>query len=609
MVKVKDEISTTKMEEISISLEETNRLRAQLGLPAIPTPKSQPTASKPSKSELSIEETNKVRISLGLKPIELVTPKPESKPKLESTGKADNDIILKKKLEETRQKLQMNKKLQRTKTILDNYEDQSTDEWLSNIGHAKATINSKSPIKKAESDTKQPSLQLSHSIDELKDIEDNEVFTLNDKNILNDSDDELSNFSLARKAKIAQDMEEKQKVTEIKNGIGYKPLNDDTYDIKDNVIIQNGSIDISTGASKTEAPEKISTLKRKVDVTLFDEEEDLLFNRKPKEKTSMKKLKKKKAKDKDSKSRIKLLDDDGVDMVIKPVKLTPIDNEIEDDLESTLSLQRQLRQQKRQHLKPEEIAKEIRGYAINNEENEMEKDIMKGIETGNDFVFDPTNDFLNSIEVNDNIHKVEPVETVDLEPLKSDTQHKNESDKATIEDHVDVKVSDSNNNEEEETTDQDLNKLRLGGVGKTLKYLKEKNLIKPNINTNHEQREKSKQLELTKIKISIEERKLKDTLEKDPSYKKLDPKQQEEVFQTQLDNILLQKDIIKPTTDLTTERYTPKIDIKYKNSLGQELNTKEAYKYLSGKFHGTSKEDRGKMKKLKKIKKPSSSLK
>lgn len=577
------------MEEISISIEETNKLRAQVGLAPIPMPDSKLNDKMILKDELSIEETNRVRVSLGLKPIEVIETRRESKPIHEQ------DRILKEKLHRTREKLHTNKKLKKGTTLLDNYEDQSTDDWLSNIGKPKIIKHQISTTSNKAKDPKHSDIQISHSIGELQEIGDNEVFTLNDKDILNESEDELSNFGLSNKAKVAKDLEEKQKATEIKNGIGYKPLDDGNNDIKENVIIRDGSVEIGNHPEIEDAP--VSSLKRKVELALFDEDDDLVLNLKPKEKTTMKKIKKKKGKS--SKSRIKV-DDDDLNTVIQTVKLTAIENDIEDDLESTLSLQRKLRQLKRHNLKPEDIAKEIRSYAVNNEENEMEKDIMKGTGAGSEFVFDPTSDFLTSLDAKSIEPEVIPVE----EPVLEKTMAADSKEQAQVITEPEISVKEVKEEQQQEIVPQDLNKLRLGGIGKTLKYLRAKNLVSSPADHKDEQREKSKQLELTKIKISIEERKLKAKLEADTSYKKLNAEEQETMFQTTLDEILLQKNIIRPNADVTAKEYTPKIDIRYKNDSGQELNTKQAYKYLSGKFHGTSKEDKGKTNKRKPAKKP-----
>lgn len=76
--------------ELSMSVEETNKLRASLGLPPleVDTPAPQPSQQGDELS-LSVEETNKLRAKLGLPPLEESPPASASAAASAAAGKAE----------------------------------------------------------------------------------------------------------------------------------------------------------------------------------------------------------------------------------------------------------------------------------------------------------------------------------------------------------------------------------------------------------------------------------------------------------------------------------------------------------------------------------------
>lgn len=76
--------------ELSMSVEETNKLRASLGLPPleVDTPAPQPSQQGDELS-LSVEETNKLRAKLGLPPLEESPPASASASASAGAGKAE----------------------------------------------------------------------------------------------------------------------------------------------------------------------------------------------------------------------------------------------------------------------------------------------------------------------------------------------------------------------------------------------------------------------------------------------------------------------------------------------------------------------------------------
>lgn len=116
--------------EISLSLEETNKLRRQLGLREIPQDDdSVPTLQNASKNNLLIAETNKLRASAGLKPI----------PETDSEEKADATVDT--GVESRGRKLLDKLKTRRNVAHLDENESNddhdiavNTDDWLNSLG-------------------------------------------------------------------------------------------------------------------------------------------------------------------------------------------------------------------------------------------------------------------------------------------------------------------------------------------------------------------------------------------------------------------------------------------------------------------------------------------
>lgn len=126
-------ISCTVM-EISLSLEETNKLRRQLGLREIPQDDAPSPLQGSTKDSLLIAETNKLRASAGLKPI----PETDSKEKVAaSTERASETRGT--GLEGSGRRLLEKLKSRRNMTHLenephDNHEIVNTDDWLNSLG-------------------------------------------------------------------------------------------------------------------------------------------------------------------------------------------------------------------------------------------------------------------------------------------------------------------------------------------------------------------------------------------------------------------------------------------------------------------------------------------
>lgn len=571
------------MQEISISLEETNRLRESIGLP--PIPQSEDQVDKPnndntkaednksnvtSKQELSIDETNKLRISLGLQPLEVN----------KNSDAVENFNAHKQEAEKTKRDEQLRERLETAKlnsakkrklkgrTLLDDYEEMDNDDWLNNLDVKPAAPKTKTP--KAgkshnDSNSNHVDISVSHNINDLRLVKDNDVFTLKDSGINDDDPDEIFNQDLANKSKVKKHLEEMDKVRLIKNGIGYKSINDndnDDNDINDinkaeKVSIKNSNISLDDKAVKPQS--EFLSGPKSVDLNLFELDE-ISAPKKPL--TKMKKIKSKKDKDKSKRKTF----DENDDINLKSVKLENMDDDIADDadeLEQALDLKRKLKQRSRTTMTEEDKAREIRNLTRSNAENDLETEAMKST-----IVFDPTVDFINSLNT-----KPE----TDVKEQSNDLPTKIDNNETNSNTEVEKPI-------EESKHETQLTPQPKYGVGKLLKQLREDGLESSSDKT---QRESVKNSELVKLKISIEERILKEQLNSDSQYMKLSEAEQEKLFQNKLDDILIEKEIVP-----NYENYNPKVNLTYRNDTGNELNTKQAFKFMSNKFHGTKSRDK-----------------
>lgn len=589
------------MEEISISLEETNKLRAQVGLHPIPVSESNIEAIKSNlndrsrsngkgKNELSIEETNRLRISLGLKPIEVQSNNINNVNDYENNYNNHNsereqrakEKDLKQRLEAAKLTADRRRKLHFGKTLLDEYEEQTTDSWLNSLGYnnIKGTnaSNEKSvPLKNLATAISRS--QTAASNEELNNVMADAVFTLDDTSLYNQNDI-LGNPKFDSKVK--HDLKEKERERQIQNGMKYTTFDDhDNRDRNENKLLVSASeVKIENEPTNKKHDDNAEGKgKKRLSINLFDEEENPNTSTqrnddsKLNSKFKMKKLKKSKT-TKENSRRV-AGDDYYDDIKLEPVKLESVQNDLEDDLEKTLSMQRKLKQQKRRKITPEEMLNEMRQYSRIEEEEKLENDAMKGTSV-NDLTFDPTTDFLLSLPVGSEV-KQQPKEEKNYSDLTN-------NDAEDVKQNPEIQKETEHQVETEPQPESDFG----SGIALTLKFLKSNNVIESS-NINRAQQESMKQAELMRLKISIEERILRGTLSRDPEYNKLSKSDQDQTFNAKLDEILIEKKIVGNNSNPIIEGYRPNVQIVHRDNTGKELDTKEAFKYLSLNFHGTKK--------------------
>ena len=214
-----------------------------------------------------------------------------------------------------------------------------------------------------------------------------------------------------------------------------------------------------------------------------------------------------------------------------------------------------------------------------------------------------------------------------------------------VNESVDEKAKSGNTKIGEEVLHDD-GPVFSGGLADTLKFLKTRKVIESTTQDEESSRKYREQIakkqQMLAMKISIERRILEEELQKDKTYMKLSKIDRAEFFEKQLDRILKQKGIVSEESgrtssnnyassndlkrsnaqyskgtrnnlvnnkwrasakarndtkddngdshgivDLKNESYQPKITLNYKDDQGRALDTKQAYKHLSHKYHGT----------------------
>ena len=632
-------------EEISLSLEETNKLRIKAGLSPIPTTSSQLNEKVREVISLSIEETNKLRQKIGL-PL-LPTTTTTTNISSDSTEYKNYEDYERERLQNLKNnqlierinnaKFNSNKrKFLTNETIIDNAEDLDTDDWLNNLGEStesskphkkqKTTI-----VKSNQNDTGPTTTIIGHTTKELQSLGNNEILTLKDTDLINDDDEDgtgsiLMNQDLSNKAKLKRNLAERKEAENIKfNGRHYRRNNkeeeqeeeEEFNDIdglltNDKVIMSGSTIDLSSNTAKPPPPPKDKKKNMMAITNLFEDLDNVTLSNNNNIKSNvpikMKKIKKKKDNNKKKSNKLKLLDDS-----IKPVELLVESNigddddidDIENQLSNSISNLRTKKLQTRLEFTPEQLAEEISANKRWEFERKLEQENLKNNNNNNN-VYNDTIGFLNNLETNILSESGEVEVTANINEESADDDDEDDVKQQEVESK---QTNPGVYSIVEEKQKEDEAPKFSGGLAETLKFLKSRNILDPEsiTTTNEELRQQElareeaiKKSELLKMKISIEERILKEELSKDKSYIRMPKIERSGYFEKLLDTRLKQKGIIiDNNTGTTTKKtnlgmvqnnlkiYNPKVELTYKDELGNVLNTKQAYKQLSHKYHGT----------------------
>ena len=559
-------------EEIRLSVKETNKLRARLGLPLLPTgppekPITDAEAAKNARTpkngvSLSVQETNRLRRSLGLRPAVPDGP--------DATATTDTEID----------------------SSLANYAGHSAGEDLG--------------------------VRVGHSAKELSSLRDGEVFTLEDRGILDEDDDCLVNEGLERHSKQQKpDRERKKLGRSVGAGLGvfYDDESEPEVEIQP-VLIVGTTITPSRVALQDPQPPSGNVVKI---AGLFDD----LDEKQPAKHDRPIKFKKSKMK---SGSKRQIAEQPLVVATSEMVTLTlAIDDDVDDDIEDFLARSRREKVIARAQMSVEELSAEAR----TNARMSMVADLKDGL------VFDPTRDFLDTLgddplrdgdEIAAKSDSSAGIVTDSAVPTGGSVANADETD---IKDVLNVAQLTATNggqeikqiermeavaiekpasndlktpykqSEEPEPSSPTIEAPRLGGILSTLKYLRQHSKV-PSESAKKAfrmKRDKEKKHGLVRIKISIQERLAREELKKDPAYDRATPEQKEKIFDRVLSERLVSEGIVSDSqvsgryqrhagTSDDLANYNPQVQVLNKDETGKVLSQKEAWKALSHRYHG-----------------------
>ncbi|KAI0461503.1 hypothetical protein LJB42_000801 [Komagataella kurtzmanii] len=593
----------------SLSIEETNKLRKQLGLALLPV---EPSVSNVStKDSISVEETNKLRTSIGLKPIPESTPDSETKNYEEYKREQEKQLKEKEiaqRLERLRSKAS-NDKLRKQGTLLDS-EDSAN--WLENLGKAETDT----PVESSEAHSADytehdlKGTKVAHDLKDIVDVGQDIVLTLKDGSVLDD-EDELEANVLVKKKQLEENIRNKlgeEKYDELDHGPG----------------LTGGSFRLGD-AVPTEGERQKHQVRPNMKLVQFSDDEfegEVKIGSDYKKPVKMKKLKKK------TQNKRKKLDDDENINAFKVIKLDISDEYNEEDEYS-----KQLSAAKVNRKPTRDIAEFL---AEKVEQNKVETIPL----TVSTMFVDETDEFLTSLkdaverdteEKKDEENKIEEVkvekpvfrkrkgissqrkETQETdEPVPEnqpvDTVEKDETKEKIIHEIEDKKVADQISTAEPENgqeTTKETNPIAatptqlnssesLGaGLGATLKYLK----VKPSIDAQKAELQNKQLLKERERQLAVIERQINERLREQAlyggsgtqlEYTNLSKKEKERLSQLEKEREQLLKDTFQ---EEKLKIYNPKVNLVYTDEKGNKLSTKDAFKYMSHKFHGTFKKN------------------
>lgn len=559
-------------EEVSLSLTETNEIRRKLGLKPIQDEDSNVKQIQ-NTSSMSLEETNKLRIQAGLTPISMV-----NDVKVSGMNHTSSLFIEGDKIQRLRRRLnQVNEKLEAfTKAPLLTDKDDTSEDWLAGIGKEKHISKPVGKIKlKYEEEIDDagdlPTLKLSHKMNELSSGKD--IFlTLKEADINAASDDDvLEDLDLTQQNQTAkniklQQMNKERKRKKITLNVSSKNIEEQDNDYNedpDAFIMVGGKTDI-----RKPEPPKISNQhdgKTKVNFTNSGTDTDDGGDYKPV------KIKKRARKDKavSQSKRTKPI------TFSKIAKVNLVDEDEEDDLTgNVIKIKSNNSENTRiESRSSDDIALEIQKERMEREIREKEVSKLRNVRSG--LVLDENTSFLNSLNASD----------FEKNHINNNTEFSDNEDSLSI-NQIDFKTVDANSGKgqfENVTKSVESNVDFYGGLASMVNYMKDQNMTSEKMKSpttdisNNELLVLKEKVEVRKIRESIdreakieEERYNKDELEKINQYK---------------NRQILNK--IRNIQDEKLRDYNPEVQLTYKDDEGNVLTTKEAYKKLSQKFHGT----------------------
>lgn len=527
-------------------------------------------SSKVSKSRemtevttLSLEETNELRKKLGLKPIPV-----NDKDSFTSDGASDESVDLKSNLPDKERIHFLRKKIAKLNDdrSLTRFEDEknvdlSKEDWLKQIGNVPNKTSARKPVKISyeEDDDELPLLKLTHDVKDIatskgtiltlkeNDIHSGDNDVLESENLVHDKED-AKRVQLREMNRDRRRMRKKLQVSSAEIEASEKVDDNSVLLIGAESSLKN-NVNVDKGA---EAPDG------KIKVTFNDFEDDA-----GSDSGDFKSVKIKKRKKNAASGRVK---NNGIQLPAKIEAVKLMDNDLslgdqdEDFYVPTNSVKKSKLKSKIKT--PEEVALEIKREKAERDERAAKvAQTQKGIKK---VIIDEGRTFLESLKSNliDDGKPSEADPTIVTHATSNTTTN---TEKVT--------------SETKEVKEPDF----YDGLASTLQFLQGRNVLPKaqnirssvqdtNVRVVPEQHE-----EVSKIRQRIAE----ELYNGDTRYT---AKELEEIKKYE------EKQIAKHVNELQSSKlqaYNPEVNLVYKDENGNQLTTKEAYKKLSQKFHGT----------------------
>lgn len=526
-------------DEIALSLEETNKLRASLGLKIIEETDSQDSARHDGNEN---RESELVRHS----------------PSKEDANFIDNDKVymLRRKLEALKSKGDFNRS---------NDHESSKEDWLSGIGTKPVTISFNEEEGEDEVTEDLPLMRVSHSVSDLARGKDM-ILTLKESSVLADDDDDdaLENEELIHDRNEAKSIQLKQmnkdrRRTKRKIQVSSADVEEEEK-IDDNgeMLVIGATTNYVTDRKSAEASHSVGKLKISFDN--YDAEDSNGGDFKP---VQIKKRKKIGSGGRKKAKSIVLPDQ------IKKVELEDHDlnAELEDDLFS------ELKSAKRSKLRSQDVTPEELASQIAKEKREREQRAASIARSSNNLVVDESTAFLDSLKSS----------------VLEEDGNKALEDESTI---PPVVANEPPTTFPSEHTTPNF----YDGLASTLNFVRERNVL-PKLQSIPSSSAKPSAPDYRKEAQQIRERAESEMAENKSRYTTRD---QEEVERYQDDQVARH---INKLQSQRLQNYNPEISLVYKDDKGNQLTTREAYKKLSQKFHGTKSNQKKQAKAQSKIEK------
>lgn len=560
----------------SLSIEETNEIREKLGLKPIPVLQEENVGRKES---LSIEETNELRASLGLKLIPPQQNQNVSPPTIHITAEVDT-------LKEKITKLQKANTPLRMPHLLEETDANDGSSWLENLNGITAPDKSKPSstllprkgVTKEDEDIDLHNVEVSYNIETLSAKKDM-ILTLKESSIFDEADsaDVLENENAAEESTEREGLRLRQMNKDRKQK--KKILNVSSLDIEEEEeehSLANSHLIIGAEQGIMKAPKgmtaKLPTGKVKVN---FDGANDISDE----DGGDFKPLKIKKRRIKDPKSTKARKSNIAHKMEV--VKLVDEDESFSwMDEEQPATIINPKSNLKNELKAAEDLAREIE--KARNEEKRRTENILKMRENSNNIIVDEKVTFLNTLDIS-----LSERSTTANKVKVDDEREKNVGD-VTGQHFKEVsgnnKLAESVNTEPNNEEDIGDAPNFFSGLASALGFLRKTSILTPG-----------------NAGLKAE----KGTNDSESLRKGVPNKESTDITSHTKNGLygLKQSEASNSPNNISSNQrkrqshYDPEIQLVYRDEKGNLLTTKEAYKKLSQKFHGTksNKKKRAKM--------------